>query len=318
MLSGISLVCFAASYTVSLGLELTRLAFRSRVRHVAFVTFGMVGFVVHTIYLANRAREEMMSGLPLSSWYDWCLLAAWALVLIYLIAVIMRPHLTLGLFLLPLVLLLLTVAWILRDLPAFSQDHATRVWGLLHGFALLLGTVIVVIGFVAGVMYLVQANRLKRKLSPRLGLVLPSLELLQQANIGALITSSCLIVLGLSAGIVLNLVRHTSEQEHTPWTDPVVWSSELLLVWLFAALLFNWLYKPARQGRKVAYLTVASFLFVILAVGLALFAKHASREDNAGPNDPHSPLVLSPLPTTIRLVYPVRRPSPLVAREVPK
>ena len=163
MFSGITLVCFATSYTVSLGLEVTRLAFRSRVRQVAFVTFGMVGFVVHTIYLVNRAREEMMSGLPLSSWYDWCLLAAWALVLIYLIAIIMRPHLTLGLFLLPLVLLLLTVAWILRDLPPFSQDHATRVWGLLHGFALLLGTVVVAIGFVAGVMYLVQATRLKQK-----------------------------------------------------------------------------------------------------------------------------------------------------------
>jgi hypothetical protein len=41
-----------------------------------------------------------------------------------------------------------------------------------------------------------------------------------------------------------------------------------MLVWLVAAALFNLLYQPARQGRKVAYLTVASFVFLAVALGV--------------------------------------------------
>jgi len=55
-----------------------------------------------------------------------------------------------------------------------------------------------------------------------------------------------------------------------PWTDSVVISSAALLVWLLAASLFEWLYKPAQQGRKVAYLTVASFLFLALVMAMLL------------------------------------------------
>ena len=50
----------------------------------------------------------------------------------------------------------------------------------------------------------------------------------------------------------------------------VVLSSSILLVWLLAATLFEWLYKPAQQGRKVAYLTVASFLFLALVMAMLL------------------------------------------------
>ena len=74
--------------------------------------------------------------------------------------------------------------------------------------------------------------------------------------------SSCFIALGLVAGIILNAVEARGRRPAVPWTDSIVVSSALLLVWLLAATIFEWLYKPAQQGRKVAYLTVASFLFL--------------------------------------------------------
>ena len=40
--------------------------------------------------------------------------------------------------------------------------------------------------------------------------------------------------------------------------------------------LFNALYKPARRGRKIAYLTVANFAFLLFALAAALWGKHAS------------------------------------------
>jgi hypothetical protein len=60
----------------------------------------------------------------------------------------------------------------------------------------------------------------------------------------------------------------------------VIWTSSLLLAWLATAAIFGVVYRPARQGRKVAYLTVASFLFLVLALGLRLFlpSVHSPRD----------------------------------------
>ena len=78
-----------------------------------------------------------------------------------------------------------------------------------------------------------------------------------------------------------------------PWSDPVVWSSGLLLLWLAAAMLFNAVYRPARQGRKVAYLTLASagFLLLVLAVTRLVPNEHPTRKTSAD-HLPHGPRLL--------------------------
>jgi hypothetical protein len=39
-----------------------------------------------------------------------------------------------------------------------------------------------------------------------------------------------------------------------------------MLLWLVVAEVFRLVYPAARQGRKVAYLTLASFLFLVITV----------------------------------------------------
>jgi hypothetical protein len=78
------------------------------------------------------------------------------------------------------------------------------------------------------------------------------------------------VALGLIAGIILNAVERSGNGAGVPWNDSVVLTSSLLLMWLIAATVFEWLYKPAQQGRKVAYLTVASFLFLALVITVLL------------------------------------------------
>lgn len=276
MLSGISFTCFAASYTVSLALEVSRLFFRAPIRW--FITFGFAaaGLFAQTVYLWMRA-EKAADVAPLSSWYDWCLLGAWLLVATYLVVAIRRPQAAVGVFLLPLVMALLGVAWLFEKSPPFPREQAKDIWGQLHGLSLLGGTVVVMLGFAAGIMYLVQSYRLKHKLPPRPGFQLPSLELLQRVNRFALYVSSGLLALGLLSGIVLNLLKTSSQSGAVPWTDPVVISSGALLLWLVASSLFEFAYRPAREGRKVAYLTVASFVFLAAVLAFVLFgsSRHA-------------------------------------------
>lgn len=276
MFSGITITCFAASYAVSLVGEISRLFFRAPIRLFVIVGFAAAGLVAHTIYLGALARAESMADhpiVPLSSWYDWCLLAAWILAGVYLFATLRRLENALGVFLLPLVLALIGLAVLNRESPPFPHADALRYWRWAHGMALLLGTVVVTLGLAAGVMYLVQSYRLKHKLPPRSGFKLPSLETLQKANRRSLVVSTALLGVGLLAGIVLNL-----EARRVPWTNPVVVSSSVLLAWLVAVTCFESFYKPARQGRKVAYLTLANFIFLAMALGLVLYSQHASRE----------------------------------------
>jgi hypothetical protein len=281
MLEGVHVFCFAASYAVTLALEASRLFFRAPIRMVFILGSAAAGLLAHSLYLVAEARRAstVAGEIPLSSWAHWCFLAAWVLVVAYLAMAITRPRNASGLFVLPLVFLLICLAWWVPSLQTpFPRDQAYRYWSILHGVSLLLGTVVVMLGFAAGVMYLVQSYRLKHKRAVRQGLQLPSLESLQRMNEDSFILSSCLLAAGLISGVVLNWIRHINARDSVPWTDPVVWTSGVLFLWLAAALVFNLVYKPARQGQKVAYLTVASFVFLGMVLGVVWFSPtdHAS------------------------------------------
>ncbi len=264
-ISGISVFCFAASYAVALVLELTRMFFRSGVRGALMLGFAGAGLVAHTLFLGYRAATA--SGAPLSSAFDWYLLGAWVLVVVYLYLTWYHPKTSIGLFLLPLVLALLGLSQFADQQP-FPQSRAGQVWGMIHGIFLLLGVVTVSIGFVAGVMYLIQAYRLKHKLPASPGLRLPSLEWLERVNSRAILISALMVGVGFGSGIVLNMVLHQRRTDELPWSDPIIWRTAVMFGWLLVAVLFSALYRPARSGRKVAYLTVASFAFLTVSLGL--------------------------------------------------
>lgn len=290
MLSNISITCFAASYGVTLGLEVSRLFFRLRVRWVVMIAFAAAGLLAHTAYLWQRVAVELHGTrlTPLSSWYDWCLVVAWVLAASYLGLAIRRPENTVGLFLIPLIFALIAAAYAVSDSPPFGREEAISVWGICHGLMLLLGTVAAALGFAAGVMYLLQSYRLKHKLLPRPGFRLPSLEWLQRLNRRSLWLSTCLLALGLLAGLILNIIRQASQVGTVSWTNPVVISSSVLFLWLAFATLFESFYKPARTGHKVAYITLVSFVFLGLVLGLVLWEQHGisqspSESSAAGP-----------------------------------
>ncbi len=268
MISGISITCFAASYAVVLALEISRLFFRSGVRWAVMVAFAGAGMVAHTAFLAYRAVHAQ--GSPLSSKEDWYLIAAWVLAGAYLYLTCFHPRNAFGVFLLPLVLELIGVGALAADSAPFAREPASAVWGAIHGVSLLLATVSVVGGFAAGLMYLHQSYHLKHKLPPRAGLRLPSLEWLRKANSRAMIFALPMLGLGILSGIVLNLVRRGPQSGGVAWNDPAVLSTIVMFAWLLIAVLAGLLYRPAREGHKVAYVTVVSFIFLVIALGIGL------------------------------------------------
>lgn len=281
LLAGISVICFAASYTIVLVLELVRLFYWPPLRQAVIIFFALAGLLAHTLYLANRAITAPAT--PLSSPFDWYLLGAWGLVIVYLYLSWYHPKTSIGLFLLPLVLGLIGLAKFASREP-FPQSRAGQIWGTIHGIFLLLGLVAVAIGFVAGLMYLLQSYRLKHKLPVAAGPRLPSLEWLERINSRAILISVVMVGVGFASGIVLNMVSHHIKIDQVPWSDPVIWSTAVMFGWLLAAALFSAIYRPARSGRKVAYLTVASFAFLALALcaRVLLPSQHTAQRSDIG------------------------------------
>jgi hypothetical protein len=267
MAERVEIICFAASYAIALALELTRLFYRSALRGVLIAAFVGAGLFAQTLFLVHRSR---LTAVPLSSAFDWYLMAGWGLVVIYLYLWRYHAKSPMGLFILPLVLLLIAAGTFLAGREPFAVNVASRYWGSLHGAFLLLGTISVMAGFVAGVMYLIQAYRLKHKRPPLKLLQLPSLEWLAQFNARAIVLSLIMLTVGVLSGTVLNVINHGRKVDELPWNDPVVLTSALTVGWLFVMVVFALVYKPARQGRKVAYLTVASFVLLVVSLSASL------------------------------------------------
>jgi ABC-type uncharacterized transport system permease subunit len=268
MLAGISLTCFTASYIVALALEATRIWFRSGLRGALMLGFGAAGVIAQTLFLGYRAVTSSEAA-PLSSEFDWYLIAAWALAAVYLgwtFRQLNAPNerrTAVGLFILPLVLALIAAAQFFASRQSLAREQASGVWLTIHFVCLATGFVSVLLGFATGVMELVQAYRMKHKVRAQQGLKLPSLEWLQQTGLRTLFVSFTLLSLGLLSGIILNLVLG-----RISWNDPIVWLLGIAVLWLAAATTFTIVYKPARQGRKIAYLTISSALIVIVMISL--------------------------------------------------
>ena len=277
MLSGVGIVCFAGSYAVALALEVSRILFRSGVRGTVMLGFAAAGLFAHTVFLIHRAAA---AGSPLANQQEWYLVAAWLLAGVYLYLACFHAKKAFGIFILPLVLGLIGMGTWAAGTQPLDLRPASRVWTAVHSGSILLATVSMLIGFASGVMYLGQVHRLKRKLPPARGLQLPSLEWLQRANSRAVVVSLFLLGVGIVAGIMLNLISRREQLPQVPWSDPLVLSTGGLFAWLLASAGVGLFYKPARQGRKVAYFTLISFVFLVIALGIgaSMVTRHNTPE----------------------------------------
>ncbi|MGI9473151.1 MAG: cytochrome c biogenesis protein CcsA [Rubripirellula sp.] len=270
----ISITCFFTSYLVVLVLELLRLLGRIPGRGLLVIVMMSIGLFTHICYLLLRATVldgDVSSAETsfLASWSDWSLLLALGLAIAFFVLYLRRPDTIVSFFFLPAVMGLIGLAIVLRDLPPFTRTEAVEVWRTVHAVAMMAGSVAVLIGFLAGVMYLVQSRRLKLKRAGS-SFRLPTLESLGRLNRRCLVVSTIAVGIGLIAGVVMNLNRWG----HVGWADRGVLLSMLLLLWLAGATCLEFFYAPASHGRKAVYLTLASLGFLVLAMIGVLTTSH--------------------------------------------
>jgi ABC-type transport system involved in cytochrome c biogenesis permease subunit len=253
-LERVSLFCFGASYAVALLVELFNLSRPRPALRVVGIVFALAGLLAQTIYLGVRSPS-------LATAAGSTLFLAYILAIFCVYGTLHHRRLAWSVFVLPLVLGLVLLASLFTSPGTSAESSWVLDWGLLHGALLLLGAVGVSVAFLASVMYLVQAHRLRTKHLPGQGIKLLSLERLEEMNRRAIIWSFPLLTAGMLAGIAL--MAQTADKLQG-WTDPKVWS--VVVLWIAFAILLYLRYGFHLRRRRVAILTIAAFALLIFAL----------------------------------------------------
>jgi ABC-type transport system involved in cytochrome c biogenesis permease subunit len=167
-----------------------------------------------------------------------------------------------ALFVLPVVILLvaLSFAWHGDDAGIGSWFSADHFWGTVHGILVLAASVGITVAFLASMMYLVQARRLRMKRNPLGGMRLLSLERLETMSRRAINLAFPL----LTAGLLLGVIRVPTTEASGAWTETKIigtvglWAVGLLLVYLR--------YGAHLPPRRLAYLTIAAFGLMLVTL----------------------------------------------------
>jgi ABC-type transport system involved in cytochrome c biogenesis permease subunit len=264
-LENVTLLCVVWSYGSVLALELIQLFWPGWPWRWLTYLLAAAGLIAHTLYIAYH-------GLPMSGGPSSLLLLSYILAVFYLSGAIHHRREAWGIFVLPVVLGLVLVAWLLGDSAETTTATSPQLqrWAWLHFALLVLGAVGLCVAFVASVMYLVQLWKLRHKALPGEGLRLLSLERLEAMNRRAINLAFPLFTAGLFIGVLLLV-----QTEELSWTDPKVLATAGL--WLVFALLLYLRYGLHLRGRRVALGTILAFGFLLLAFAVQLVWPSAHR-----------------------------------------
>ncbi len=257
LLARVTIFCFAASYSAALGLEVWHLLRPRPILRFVALGAGIAGLVAHIIFLS-------VQNIQLNSPTSTILLLAFVLAVFYLYGSLHHQGFAWGLFVLPIVLVLVLLATpqlelvegkgsVLGQLFSFNE-----FWASVHGILILLAGVGVCVGFVASLMYFVQTYRLRNKVMPNAGIKLLNLERLESMNRRAILWSFPLLSAGLLVGVLL-LIRTDSG---TVQFSKIV---STLALWVVFAVLLYLRYGVHVRGRQMALWTVFAFVIMLLA-----------------------------------------------------
>jgi ABC-type uncharacterized transport system permease subunit len=233
---------------------LWRRGFRRDERISYIILLAAFGF--HSAAMLQRGFS--FSRCPVNNLYEAIIFLLWTITAAYLLLGLWRRFRFVGAFASP-VLFCLGVFALFPELDQHGpRPDFIQGWGSLHASMILLAYGSFGLASVAGAMYLTQERDLKvHKVRAVLSL-LPPMERLERAMGRLLAVGFGLLTVGLVLG---GYTLRTRGQLFSIWDTKIWWS---ILVWgIYLTLLVLHL-RFAQRGRRIAWGTVASFVFVLL------------------------------------------------------
>jgi cytochrome c-type biogenesis protein CcsB len=230
---------------------------------VGKLTWG--GFILHTIAFVSRFIEAGYT--PVTNLHESYSFFSWCLVLIYLVFQHRYKIVSLGAFVMPLVVLILFGA-IVTPGDISSLSPALQSWWLpVHVAILFIGDGAFALAAIVGLIYLIQERQLKKKKLGALFNRLPNIEVLDEINYRCLTIGFPLLTLGIISGAAW---AQTAWGTYWSWDPKETWS---LITWFLYAGLLHGRLTVGWRGRRAAIWSIIGFgsvLFTFLGVNYIL------------------------------------------------
>ena len=223
------------------------------------------GFLAHTAAIGIEWRQ--LDHFPIVSPKDVSSFLAWAIVA-YFLSFASRLHAqALPAFVLPLVFLFMLASLLMPNpaepLPrvlegAITANTFTQIIFPVHVTLVIFSYAAFVVTFVCGVMYLIQEHELKAKHFGAAFDRLPALNTCDEIGHRSVSLGFVLLTLGVVTGIFWN-----NQRDGRYWhNDPK--EVMALVTWVVYLFLMHYRLTAGWRGRRVAWLSIAGFIVVLL------------------------------------------------------
>ncbi len=213
-----------------------------------------IGFSFHTLGFVSQWVVQIH--FPILGIKGSLSFLAWLLSLIYLCLYRLFRISVLGSFFTPLILALMLLSRVVPVVSTPAPPFRTY-WLLFHITTSLLGDALLAVAFCAGIMYLFQEKRIKKKKITSVFSRFPSLFFLDTLNYHALLVGFVLLSIGLLSGAVY---AQWVKGKFWNWDPKEIWS---LITWLVYAILMHQRVMLGWRGRQAAWLSIIGFCLLI-------------------------------------------------------
>jgi len=214
------------------------------------------GLVFQTLAIVFRGLSA--GHFPFVGIYESMVLVAWAIVLVWHVLESFTKIKAVGLYVMPVVLVLLTVALIKYNPPVGLAPALRSDIVIVHVSVMLLAIGCLYVGGGAAIIYLVEEALLRRRRTGGVLGRLPSLATLDRLIYHATLLGLPFLTMGMAAGVI------RAETFGVPgWpTDPMVLLS--LAAWAVYAVLIAGRVRGGWSGAAVSWLAVAGLVLLLV------------------------------------------------------
>ena len=243
---------YAAAFAVFLIGFFTQRPWTNRVG----IVVAAAGLVAQTLGLVFRGVSA--GHFPFSGLYESMVLVAWAIVLVWHVLEAFTKIKAVGLYVMPVVLVLLTAALVSYDPPAGLVPALRSDVVIVHVAVMLVAIGCLYVAGGAAIIYLIEETLLRRRKPGGVLGRLPSLAALDRLIYHATLLGLPFLTMGMAAGVI------RAETFKVPgWpTDPMVLLSAA--AWAVYLALIAGRVRGDWSGRSVSWLAVAGLVLLLV------------------------------------------------------
>ncbi len=232
--------------------------------------WSIIAITVHSVFLIVLSLR--LNHLPVGNLYQVLTTLAWLSVLVYMFLEIRSKEMAMGVFFLPVIIILQAISNIFLDIDKPLAEVLANIIFEVHVVVLISAYAAFAISFITSIMYILLSREIQSK---KLGIFferLPSLEFFDNLSNQAINVGLVLVSTGILLGVYLGIS---------------VWEGQWVLDPKFLAVLVSWAIYFTHfvtrkaggwQGRRAAIVSVVGFswlLFSFIVVSQFLSTFHS-------------------------------------------